>query len=180
MGNPNGNPISKRYSITLRQEKMSKIFQYHFVKKWNAREIAQALDMPQPTVRAYIQVIKRNRLRQVTQNEPDFYNLNEWIAKTVENFDEIVKHAWNEYAKSVTPKERMNCLDRVHAAEKEKFDILQSMGVAPKAKEHERINEKITYISKLRGEPDKLVAAQVQTEKVTTHSKPEMTKDISL
>lgn len=152
MGNPNGNPLSKRFTITQRQQLMAKIWEYHFVKKWNAREIAQALDMKWPTVRAYICIIRRSRENQIVKNEPDFYGMNSWIASTVESFDNIIKQAWNEYTKSVTPKERMVCLDRVHQAEKEKFFIMQSMGVAPKATEKERMNEKITYISKLRTE----------------------------
>lgn len=167
MGNPTGNPQSKRFSITKRQKLMAQIWQYHFVKKWNAREVAQALDIAWSTARAYIQIIKRSRLNQIEKNEPDFYGLNGWIASTVEVYDQIIKEAWNEYAKSVTPKERMVCLDRVKDAEKTKFDVMQSMGVAPKATEKERLNEKVIYHSKLKGD-DKPTKTEITIEKTTT------------
>ena len=171
---------TRRFTWSKKQKILETINDYHFVKGWSAVNVARAMDMPIGTVQAYVAQLKKIRRNVIEKNEIDYFGLRDWIAKVSENYSEIIKQAWNQYQIAQTPKEKMACLDRVADAEKERFYMLQSMGVAPKAKESEQKAETITYVSRLKGEPEAKKIETVETTTVITASPPEKDNEIKL
>jgi len=167
----------RHFTWNRKQKLLEQVNEYHFVKGWSMVNVARALDMPLGTVHNYVNLLKKMRRDTVEKNQIDYFGLKDWIAKLTESYNEIIKQAWNQYTLSQTPKERMACLDRISQAEKDRFYMLQSMGVAPKAKESEQKAETVTYKSMLKGDVEEKKIETIRTDSTIETKPPENTNE---
>lgn len=137
--------------ITKRQKTLGQVHELYFIKKWNKNAIAQVLDVTPPTVELWIRFINKRRVAIAAGKEFDVIGVSNWTMEVRDYYFECMKQAWNEFAKSKNTKERLACLDRARISFKEYFEIMQSMGIAPKAREDGALPEgQVIYKSLLR------------------------------
>ena len=145
----NGNGI---WALSRRQKLLHQIHLLKFIQKWKDESVAEALNLSINTVRTYCQVIKNIRKRQYEDQEPDYFGLEHWTMEVKDYYEDCIRKAWNEYARAQTPKEKMACMDRAMGAFRDSFESMQSMGVAPRAKEGAASGQSVVYISSLKDE----------------------------
>ena len=165
-------PDSINYHITKRQSVLQRIHELHFVKKWGMGDIARALNLKVYTVNNWIRFINKRRMRALEGKEMDLLGVKNWTMEVRDFYFECIKQAWNEFAKSTSPKERMACMDRAQNAFREYFTAMQEMGIAPKVKAGEADSDAtIVYRSLLKGTDGKIEVIEVKAEPQSTEVK---------
>lgn len=160
-------PSPVLYHITKRQKTLQQIHELYFIKRWNAVAIAQALGLKPFTVRNWIRFINKRRQKIVDGKEMDLMGVTNWTMEVRDYYFECMKQAWNEFAKSTSPKERMACMDRAMSAFKDYFDSMQKMGIAPSVRNGEdQDSTPVTYKSLLKSADGNIQVVEIKQAEV--------------
>jgi len=125
-------PEQKRAEL---RERIRRVGELYFNRGWSADDIAKSYGYSRVTVHRDIGKYRKVRRRYMDEFGNVFSDIGQWASEVDEQFKEILKRAWDNYNKAGNVREKLASLDRAKEAIKSRFELMQSMGAAPRSKE---------------------------------------------